>query len=497
MVVPDSRVSLADDLWRLTMEHSPVGMAIVSLAGGVVTANGALCDMLGYEPDELVTLTLSDITHPDDLADDLRLVDRTLAGEIGSYRITKRYVRSDGRIVVGDLSVALLRDAGGAPVHFVSQVADLTERQAFVERLDAAESAVETERRKAHAIFEGVSVGLLQVDTRGRYLACNDRLRDFLALAFPSGHRGLAGQAGFTYSADQQHVLAPRDMPSARAARGEEFDDLRVWVGKDPAARRALSVSSRAVVDRAGTASGAVLAYHDVTDLVRALNVKDEFVATVSHELRTPLTSALAYLELLDESSDVSREDQQQVNAVRRNVLRLSHLVADLLYSTRASAGSALVDRYPVDLASVLDQAVDAAQLDAAHRGVRITCRRPASLALVADGMRLRQVLDNLLANAIAYSPPGGTVAVDLVRDGAHAVVTVADHGPGMDDDEVGEVFERFFRGRNARRLRVPGAGLGLHNVRTIIEAHGGEVRFESAPGAGTCVRVLLPGGHD
>jgi two-component system, OmpR family, phosphate regulon sensor histidine kinase PhoR len=449
--------------------------------------------MLGYDPDVMATLTFQDITHPDDLAIDLRLVDQALAGEINSYRITKRYVCADGSVVIGDLSVALLRDDDGAPIHFISQIADLTERQAFVERLDAAEAAAEAQRRKADALFESVTVGLLQIDAQGHYQAFNARQQDFLDLAFPLGHLGLAGQAGHVWDAEQDHLMSHDEMPSVRAAAGESFDDMLLWVGEDPLTRHALSVSARPIHDRVGALTGAVLAYHDVTDLMRAVKVKDDFVSTVSHELRTPLTSALAYLELLDESTDVSPEGHQQVTAARRNILRLSHLVADLLFATRATAGSPLIDPYRLDVVTVVGEAVDAAALAAEGAGVSVRFVRPEELPVVADGMRLRQVIDNLLANAITYSRPGGVVTVVLAQDEGHLVLTVADEGVGIEPDDVREVFTRFYRGENARRLQVPGTGLGLNIVQTIVEAHGGEVSLESVPGEGTTVAVVLP----
>jgi PAS domain S-box-containing protein len=482
----------ADELWRLTMEHSPVGMAIVSPTGGFVTANLALCEMLGHDADVLVTQSFQDITHPEDLDADLRLFEQALAGEISSYRITKRYLRADGSVLVGDLSVALLRDSLGAPIHFISQIVDLSERQAFVDRLDAAEAAAEADRRTAQAIFEGVAVGLLRIDAAGRYVAMNGRHREFLALAFPGGHHGQAGQTGFAFGADQR-PLERDDMPSVRASRGEEFDDVRLWVGEHPHARRALSVSARRVLDRSGELAGAVLAYHDVTDLVRAMGVKDEFVSTISHELRTPLTAALAYLELLGESSDVTPEVHQQVSAARRNMLRLSHLVADLLFTTRVSSGSPLVDPYRADLALLLCEAVDSASLAADSRGVRIASRVPEELSAVVDGMRLRQVFDNLLDNAVDYSTSGGVVTVDLGLREERIVLTVTDEGTGIDPSEVDQVFDRFYRGDNARQLQVPGTGLGLTIVRSIVEAHGGVVSLESTLGEGTSVCVMLP----
>ena len=122
MLAPDP-----EDLWRLTMEHSPVGMAIVSPDGDILTANVALCEMLGFEPDVLRARRFQDLTHPDDVAEDLRMVTRCLSGEINAYRTTKRYTRADGGTVVGDLSVALLCAPDGTPIHFIVQIADLTE----------------------------------------------------------------------------------------------------------------------------------------------------------------------------------------------------------------------------------------------------------------------------------------------------------------------------------------------------------------------------------
>ncbi len=278
-----------------------------------------------------------------------------------------------------------------------------------------------------------------------------------------------------------------------RALAGEEFDGLLVWVGEDPLSRRAVSISARPVRDRAGDFAGAVLAYHDITDLQRATRVKDDFVASVSHELRTPLTAALAYLELLDYTSGLPVDVHEHIGAARRNMMRLSHLVADLLFAVRATSGSPLVDPYRVDLASVVSEAVDAAGVAADARGVRIEADLTEPLVAVVDGLRLRQALDNLLANAVTYAQRDGLVRVALVV-GEHGVeLTVSDDGDGLEEAELRQMFARFFRGSNARARQVPGAGLGLSIVRTIVEAHGGEVTATSAPGQGTTVRVVLP----
>lgn len=488
-----TRLPHTDDSWRLTMDHSPVGMAVVSPSGTILSVNAALCDMLGFDPEVLATLTFPDITHPDDLEVDRRHVERALAGEISSYRTTKRYVCADSSILIADLSVALLRDAHGEPVHFISQLVDLTERHAFVERLDAAEAAVDDVHRKGEALFESVSVGLLLVDADGTYSAYNRRLLEFLALAFPGGHEGHAGQTGFIYDADQQRTLAPEEVPCARALAGDAFDDLLIWIGQHPASRRALSVSARVVRDRAGVLTGAVLAYNDVTELLGARKVKDDFVATVSHELRTPLTAALANLELLDDSAEVGAEAHLQVAAARRNMLRLSHLVADLLFTATATSGRSVIDPFAVDLAMVVDEAVQGAGPQAVAAGIDIQVDLPDELEVLADGFRLRQVADNLIANALAFTPAGGRVEVTLSGSARTAELVVADSGEGIAADDLDSVFSAFVRGENARRRLSAGTGLGLTIVRTIVEAHGGTVSVASTVGVGTTVRIVLP----
>lgn len=479
------------ELWRLTLQHSPVGMALVSPEGRFLYANAALCDMLGYSSHELTALTFQGITHPDDLAHDVGLLQQSLSGDVQSFRIFKRYLRPDGTVVPCDLSVALLRDAEGEPLHFISQMVDLSERKALIERIDEADALAELERRKAEAVFDTAAVGLLLLDEEGTYVRLNSKFRELLDLAFPRGHHGDAGECGFIYDAGQSRLLAPHERLSVRAAAGEEFDEQLVWVGEDPMTRRALSVTARAVRDREGVFRGAALAYHDVTAMLRAMSVKDGFVRTVSHELRTPLTAALAYLELLEESRDLTGDVRDQVTAIRRNVRRLSLLVADLIYAAEANSGSPLIVPYRLDLVSVVAEALASAEVDAAHSRVTLSGRLPEVLEVVADGLRVRHVVDNLLTNAIRSAGRGGQVEVTLVATDEQARLAIRDDGDGVQDSEAPPTFDLFARGTHY--LGHDRTGLDLDIVRTIVEAHGGEVSVRSAAGVGTTVRVVLP----
>ena len=467
------------DPWLLTLQHSPIGMAMVGLDGRLLMVNRAMSEMLGYDDGDLTKHGFQELTHPDDLDADLALFEQTLAGEIDSYRLRKRYLHAAGHVVWGDLSVALVRGPDGEPLHFISQVLDIT--------------AAERERQTLEAIFETVGVGLLLIGPDGRYERMNRRHQETIMLPFPDGHEGEAGQLGHVYHLDGQRLMAREDMPSYRATAGEEFDDYTYWVGDDPATRRAFSTSARRVRGSSGEPLGAALAYQDITDLVRAMKVKDEFVSSVSHELRTPLTSVLGYLELLRDNTGLADDVRAQVQVIQRNALRLQALVSDLLQVGQVAEGSLRLQPVDTDLAALVHDAAESARAGAGLRGVTIDVEAPDRLVARVDEQRVRQVLDNLLSNAVKYTGGDGAVSVVLREQADAVLVEVRDTGIGIPADEVDQVFGRFFRGGGALEQHIPGTGLGLDIVSSIVAAHGGEVSLESELGRGSTFRVVLP----
>lgn len=479
-------------LWRLTLESSPVGMALVDLDGGLLLVNRAMSDMLGYDPIELTKRDFQELTHPDDLDADLVLFEQALAGEIDTYRMRKRYLRADGSVVWGDLSVALMRAPDGTPLCFISQILDVSEQQALEERLRTANAEIERERHSLKAIFETVSVGLLLIDPDGHYQRMNARHAETMGLPFPDGHAGAAGQLGYVFHLDGTTLMTREEMPSYRAAQGEEFDDLTYWVGADPLTRSAFSTSARQVRGPDGTRLGAALAYQEITELMRAMQVKDEFVTSVSHELRTPLTSILGHLEMLGEDEALPPRVATQVAVVQRNSQRLAALVDDLLLVAQVGEGLRL-QRSTVDLGDLLRDAVEAVDPAATVGGITVTAVTPYPVVVEVDQHRIRQVLDNLVSNAVKYGGEGGRVTVTMRRAGSDVEVEVTDTGAGIPAEEVAHVFDRFFRGEGALAAQVPGTGLGLDIVRSIVHAHGGTVTVESELGAGSTFRVRLP----
>ncbi|MCW2856823.1 MAG: ATP-binding region, ATPase domain protein [Marmoricola sp.] len=375
---------------------------------------------------------------------------------------------------------------------WIGQVDRLEAHQAA---LAAALSELGEERERAVTVVHTVDAGLGALGADGSYTSLNPRHAQLMELAYPAGHQGRVDQLGEIYAADN-HTRIDRDrLPSMRALDGEPFTDT-LWMGDQPTTRRAIDVSSRPVHDSDGGFAGAVIAYHDVTTMMRALAVKDDFVASVSHELRTPLTSIIGNLEMAAELDAHDTDQLPRLLAVAsRNADRLLHLVSDLLtISQLRQAGMQLVPE-AVDLSALIDQSVTDISVQAKDRDVELTTRIQPGLLLVGDRSRLQQVTENLLSNAVKYTPSGGRVWVTLCQKEGDTVLTVTDTGIGVSGTDQAAVFTKFFRGRNATDRNLPGVGLGLAISKEIIEAHGGTIGLASSEDVGTTVLVTLPSG--
>ena len=416
----EQRLADSELMWKLTVEHSPVGTTLVAPDGRLLSANRALCDMLGFTEDEIRELTFQQITHPDDLAGDLALLEETLGGRRSSYRLRKRYLHADGHVVHGDLSVALLRSPDGAPIHFISQIVDVTSATEYAERLAQTSQALDRQRRYLEAVVDSVDIGIAVLDAVDGKMTGRSSSTGGSG-STPTSPTRTAPCAGWaspaTCSTRTGRRLEADELPSARAAAGQEFDDLMIWVGADPLTQRALSVSGRSFRGADGEFSGTVLAYGDVTDYVRAVDARDHFVAAVSHELRTPLTSVLGHLELLADSPDLPASLVGRVEVIERNATRLQELVGDLLQSAQLSDGRLAITRAPMDLSDLVVDAAEAVGPLARTAGLDLRLDVPEDGVVArVDGQRLRQVVDNLLSNAVKYTEPGGSVAVRLWR---------------------------------------------------------------------------------
>jgi len=214
------------------------------------------------------------------------------------------------------------------------------------------------------------------------------------------------------------------------------------------------------------------------------------FVADASHELRTPLAAVRAYAELFSRGAAERPDDlARSMTGIGRESERMTVLVDDLLLLARLDEGRPL-ERKPVELDDVVGEAVEMAQTVEPERPIELQTEHAV---VVGDRDRLRQIVDNLLANVRTHTPPGTAVQVSVRRENGNAEIAVSDAGPGLEPDQLAHVFERFYRADPSRARASGGVGLGLSIVAAVAQAHGGTVEARSDPGQGATFTIALP----
>ena len=443
--------------------------------------------------------------HPDDR--DMILATFAQAhDELKSVNCEYRIVRKDGRTVwVSDQAAIAYGDAG-EPLFIQGYMADITERKQIEEKLDEASERyrglceqlplvtyIDGPEPDSGVVYMSPQIENLAGIKAEEWLAQPDAFESFLhpedrdeVLAETRRRR----QAGLSYDLEYRVVTRAGEVIWVR--------DAAVPVG-DPAAPRywqgyVIDVTEAKEVGqwREQLLDSERLQNDRLLELDR---MKDDFVASVSHELRTPLTSIRGYLDLVldGDAGPLTSDQERYLGVVARNSKRLMAMVGHLLLVAQHDSGVLSLDRQPGDLRAAASEAVSSAAPIAEERGLALTLDAEEVPEFEFDRARVGQVLDNLISNALKFTPTGGSVEVRVRCVDERAVVDVADTGPGISDAEQERLFERFYRTESSTTQATPGTGLGLWISKTIVEAHGGEIGVDSAAGRGTTFRIELP----
>jgi heavy metal sensor kinase len=217
------------------------------------------------------------------------------------------------------------------------------------------------------------------------------------------------------------------------------------------------------------------------------------FTADASHELRTPLTVLRGELEAIAQGARIDGSAPGAIGSSLEETERLTRIVESLLAISRLDAGEAQMEQVRFDLAELAATTTDQVRLLAEDKRIKLECRGAGKIEIIGDRSRLKQVVVNLVDNAIKYTPEGGPVGVAVTADNGRAVLLVEDNGPGVPEDALPHLFERFYRVDKARSRQMGGVGLGLAIVKSIVTAHGGQIRVESVEGEGLRLWVELP----
>ncbi|MCQ1946208.1 ATP-binding protein [Arthrobacter sp. zg-Y1116] len=491
------RTSIPD--WPALFHCSPSGYVVVSGQGVILESNSTFAAWIGRNRSALAGTVFADLLSPEDLLEYQRWsaahtttpaaslsVDFNGAGNTRlPAHISAVRTASRGRTV--DLITVF--PMPGRRRYERDLVDALQQAEAAEAARGAAERAAKERESLLKTILDTVDVGVLVVDDEGREILANAHMEASRTILGAEDLSDFESGAWSVYGPDRITPLPDELLPIRRAVAGESFSQQIMWIGTGEG-KMAVSVCARPVRN-GGDFKCSVLAFSDVTQLVRALAAQGEFVGNVSHELRTPLTSILGYLDMaLEEEGQLPGTVESALQAAVRNSERLLQLVSDLL---SVASDSGAMELQEVDLASTVAAAADSFRPHARINGVEIGVEVAAGLRAVADEGRIRQVLENLVSNAVKFSPGGGTVRIGARRQDEAVVIEVADTGIGMTPAEQEQVFSKFFRSGQVLTAAIPGAGLGLVITRRIVEEHGGSIDFSSEAGRGSVFTVKLP----
>lgn len=416
-------------------------------------------------------------------------------------------VSASALICVSELLTGRALTAGSVPgvvllpiaLLFVATSAVLTSRRAAAQRVLLRTQAGQLERALRRAkrqeallgeVLNAVDFGVVRLDRDGRGAVMNTAYARLYDLRIGSPE---AARQGVAFGPDRVTPLDEADLPFNRAARGDEFDNVITWIPTEQRELAAIAVTARRLFDVENEPDGSVLVARDVTAELGAVRARDDLVASVSHELRTPMTSVLGYIELSLDQPELPDSVRRNLEIMERNGERMLQLIASILQSARLAEAPPLLQFGPTDLGAIVRDAVEALRPRSDERDLTVTVTTADEVVVRADGFRIRQVVDNVLSNAVKYNRDGGEVTIGVTADGPLAWIVVRDSGIGIAESELPKIFDRFYRSELVRQGSVHGSGLGLGIARDFVERHGGKFGIDSEQGVGTTVIITLP----
>lgn len=414
-----------------------------------------------------------------------------LAGGLSFLLVSLPWLVSDG------FSGASL--AQGVPLPFVAGIAALAVAEGLAsarrERRRAGESArdlalarakLELETLRIGIVLDTAGVGLMLIDADGALDYVNPLAKPMLLLGNP--HSGRPEANGALFRADGVTPLPYDERPIPLVVAGEEFDDLRMWVGADSTTRRLVSVSGRQVSPPGSERRGGVVAFHDITSSERDLRLRASFLDTIAHELRTPLTALDGYLHLLGDVDDLPDEAAELLPALRRSSERLGRLSAELVAQGGRTPLPLVVQK--VDVSALVAEVCDGRRLSATACQVHLDVHVTRGIHAEVDPGQLSRAVEILLDRALEAAPEGSVVGVAAAQERGSLDISVADQGPGIDSSRHLTIFAptSVTNGAEALERRT-----GLPYAHAVAVAHRGRIEVDSRLGTGAMFVIRLP----
>ena len=369
----------------------------------------------------------------------------------------------------------------------------------------------ETRRQKdlLQLILASVADGVVVADTAGKFLVFNAAAERFIGIGATDASPERWSEQYGSFLPDGVTLFPAEELPLVRAMRGESVDAVELFIRNQHVPEgRLLSITGRPLKGEDGSLKGGVVVLHDITlekraqealtlakeEAERTSRFKDQFLSTMSHELRTPLNAVLGFSDLLaDERYGPLNEKQRRyIDHIHTGGKHLLSLISDILDLSKIEAGRMELAIENLSVQGAFSEVLSVMQPLADKKSHALSAKAEAGFSVRADATRFKQILMNLIGNAIKFTPDGGRIELSGLLDGGRVRVEVKDNGPGIPDEEKKQIFEAFYRLRESGK-KSEGTGLGLAITQRLVELHGEELSLNSQVGQGSCFYFSLP----
>jgi len=475
----------SEDRFRAFSEATTEGI-VIHEGGKIIEVNQAIVDHFGYSREELLGMSVLDITDPQSREE---IIQRMQSGDPGPYEAVS--LHKDGTNTLGEIRARNI-DYKGRPVR-VAAIRDITRRKRIEDELARSLRGAEQWAAELETTISAIADGVVIFGPRGEMTRMNAAANELLGYPAEIVGRSLAERITYLHMENSDgRPLAAEDSPVYRALRGETVrgeilalhrNDRRIWI----------SSSAAPIRTRDGKLLGAVATLSDITSLRELQQRQEDLLHIVSHDLRLPITVIRGHVQLIEpvlRERGINGELQGSIAAIDRSIQRMNAMIQDLVDMARLEGGQMRLELQPVDLLAFIGDLLK--RLHGTLDVRRIAIEVPSDLPLArADYNRLERIMLNLLSNALKYSPEDQPVYVSARCHGDAVAVSVTDHGRGIPPDDQPKLFQRFYRA--AAERRTEGIGLGLYITRMLVEAQGGHIWTESELGMGSTFSFTLP----
>jgi two-component system sensor histidine kinase/response regulator len=487
----------SEDKFRKIFEESPFAMLMTGKDFGIIKANLAFCNFIGFQEDELKSQTFRNFTHPDNISTDEISLLKLIAGEIPVYHTEKRYIRKDGSVIWGSITVSLIRNRNEEVQFFLVMIEDINLRKKAAEELENSVSLLK-------ATFESTEDGLLVVESSGKIVQFNQKFVEMWSI--PEAVL-VSGEDALTLEYVKSQLIDPEDFiqnvkhlysnPEATSFDLLEFTDGRYFE----------RYSQAQVVN--GKCVGRVWSFRDVTkrkkaetDLIAAKEKAEEndrlktaFLHNVSHEIRTPMNGIIGFSTLLNEPDLKETERRQYTDIIYQNSVQLLSIINDIVDIANVESGQAKINLSAFKLNTALKNLYEQFSMSGKENNVTITLETALpddDSTIISDHTKLVQIISNLINNAIKFTSNGQIDFGYVIKDN-FLEFHVNDTGIGIQPEYHSRIFDRFFQVDSTVSRQYSGTGLGLSICKGYIELLGGDIRVESEPGKGTLFLFTIP----